>query len=121
MAGLLNLPPKKGEIYWVDFSLGGNSGSEQGGLRPAVIISCDELNNAMPVVTVAAVTSKIKNFGNEVSLYLPEGEPLPKASSVLAFQVRTIDRVRLIRTAGNLTPEQLAELDRVLKRAWGLT
>lgn len=120
MAGVLSDPPKKGDIYWVDFDRDINAGSEQNGRRPTVVISSNELNRGMKVVTVAAITSSIKPFGSEVSLFLPEGEPLSKPSTILAFQVRTIDQVRLIRREGKLSAEQLEELNKILRRTWDL-
>lgn len=109
-------PPRRGEIYWVDFNP--SRGSEQAGRRPAVVISLDSFNSHMPVVVVAAISTKIKSFSFTVDL--PEGKPLEEHSQVLAFQVVTIDQSRLGGYLGSLDGEQAAGLKNALRTAWGL-
>jgi mRNA interferase MazF len=109
-------PPRRGEVYRVDFNP--SRGSEQAGRRPAVVISLDSFNARMPVVVVAAITTKIKPFSFTVDL--PQGKPLPEHSQVLAFQVLTIDKTRLAQYEGSLDEDQIAKLKDALKTAWGL-
>jgi mRNA interferase MazF len=94
-------------------------GSEQAGHRPAVIISVDSFNARMPVVVVAAITSKIKP-ALQVTVTLPAGKPLPQAGQILAFQVMTIDKQRLGKHAGRLDAAQIADLEKALRLSWGL-
>jgi mRNA interferase MazF len=79
----LNVFPKRGDIYKIDFDP--RRGSEQGGKRPGVIISSNRANRLMPVVTVAAITTTIRQENSPISLILPEGQPLPEKSCVMAF------------------------------------
>jgi mRNA-degrading endonuclease toxin of MazEF toxin-antitoxin module len=72
----------------------------------------------MPVVVVAAITTKIKPFVFTVDL--PEGKPLREHSQILAFQVSTIDQARLDGYLGVLDSQQVADLKQALKVAWGL-
>jgi mRNA interferase MazF len=109
-------PPRRGEVYRVDFSPA--RGSEQAGQRPAVVISLDSFNAHMPVVVVAAITTKIKAFTFTVDL--PQGKPLREHSQILAFQVLTVDKARLTRYEGSLDPDQTTQLKEALKTAWGL-
>lgn len=112
-----NEPPRRGEIYWVDFDPA--RGSEQAGHRPAVVVSIDSFNRAMPTVVVAAITSKIKP-AMKITVLLPQGNPLPQESQILAFQVLTIDKARLGRYAGTLSAAQTSDLEASLRLCWGL-
>jgi mRNA-degrading endonuclease toxin of MazEF toxin-antitoxin module len=73
----------------------------------------------MPVVVVAALTTAIKN--SRLAVYLPAGQPLPRAGEILAFQVATIDKSRLDGYMGTLSNEQLGDLRDKLKLCWGLS
>jgi mRNA interferase MazF len=109
--------PRLGDVYWVDFSPA--RGSEQAGKRPAVVISIDSLNRAMPVCTVAAITTSDKSK-SKVCLALPEGQPCAKLSYVLPFQVMTLSQDRLLDWIGELTDAQKAELKARLRLVWDL-
>lgn len=108
---------RRGEIYWIDWNPA--RGSEQAGRRPAVVISSDQANRALPVVTVAAITRTIRE-GSPIAMVLEAGEPLPFRSSILSFQVMTIDKHRLLDLAGELSTVQLAELATTMRKVWGL-
>ncbi|WP_078912460.1 type II toxin-antitoxin system PemK/MazF family toxin [Streptomyces sp. NRRL S-646] len=109
--------PRRGDIYWVDFNPA--RGSEQAGRRPAVVISLDSFNRVMPVVVVAAVTTRIRE-GSKIQVTLEAGDPLPQRSAILGFQVTTIDQARLEQPGGRLRAEQIDELDEVISRCFGL-
>jgi len=72
----------------------------------------------MPVVVVAAITTKIKSFSFTVDL--PEGQPLEEHSQILAFQVTTIDQSRLDGYLGALDAQQVVDLKNALRTAWGI-
>ena len=108
--------PRRGDIYWVDFDP--VMGSEQGGHRPACVISLDSFNRNMPVVAVAAITTRIRE--SPLTVFLPQGRPLEKASMILPFQVRTVDQTRLEDFAGELSLEQIGALEAKLRLCWGL-
>lgn len=111
--------PRRGEFYWVDFSP--VRGSEQGGTRPAVVISGNAANRLFDVVTVASVTSKIKERQSALVVLLPKGKPLKEESAIMPFQVLTVSNMRLDgRCIGTLTPAQTLDLDDKLRLVWGL-
>jgi len=72
----------------------------------------------MPVVVVAAITTKIKSFSFTVDL--PQGQPLEERSQILAFQVTTIDQSRLDGYMGALDAQQVVDLKNALRTAWGI-
>ena len=93
---------KRGEIYYADLSP--VVGSEQGGVRPVVIIQNDIGNKYSPTVIVAAVTSQINKAKLPTHIELSqEAYGLPKDSVVLLEQIRTIDKRRL--------KEKICEID----------
>ena len=109
---------RRGEIYWVDFSPA--RGSEQSGLRPALVVQNDTGNRFSPTTIVAAITTRVadKEFPTEVRL--PD-ELFGKPSVVLCGQLLTIAADRLSAApVARLDGEHLARVDRALKRSVGL-
>ena len=93
---------KRGEIYFADLSP--VIGSEQGGVRPVLIIQNDTGNKFSPTVIVAAITSQLSKAKIPTHIELPSSEyGLQKDSVVLLEQIRTIDKRRL--------KEKVCELD----------
>ena len=85
------------------------SGSEQSGLRPVLVISNEEFNQAMPNVTVLPLTSAMRRLYPSEAL-LPQGKAgQPLDSIVLTHQIRTISKQRLGRLFGYLEDENLRE------------
>lgn len=94
-------------------------GSEQEGLRPAVVIQNDIGNRYAATTIVAAVTSTVKIY--PVTVLLPKGEAgLTRASMVNLAQILTVDRARLQRRVGTLTPERIEMVDAAIKVSLGL-
>ncbi len=93
---------KRGEIYFADLSP--VVGSEQGGVRPVLIIQNDTGNKFSPTVIVAAITSQLSKAKIPTHIELSSSEyGLQKDSVVLLEQIRTIDKRRL--------KEKVCELD----------
>jgi mRNA interferase MazF len=111
-------PPRRGEIYWIDFNP--VIGSEQGGRRPAVVISTDDFNKNVPVVAVAAISTSQATRTSPLAVNLPAGQPLQLASRILAFQVRTVDQSRLAGYLGSLDAQQVQALKGALRVVWDL-
>ena len=84
---------RKGDIYWAD--LGEEEGSLQAGYRPVVIISNDLANTHSPIITVIPTTSKNKKY-LPTHVYI-QGCGLPKPSLLLAEQITSINKARLIK------------------------
>lgn len=91
---LEKLEIKRGEIYFADLSP--VVGSEQGGIRPVLIIQNDVGNKYSPTVIVSAITSQINKAKIPTHVELPANKyNLPKDSVILLEQIRTIDKRRL--------------------------
>jgi len=82
-------------------------GTEQRGTRPVLIVSCEEFNQAMPNITVLPLTAtKRQLYPSEV--FLPKGKAGQRANSiVMAHQIRTISKKRLMTLIGFLEDIQL--------------
>ena len=85
---------QKNEVYYADLSP--VIGSEQGGVRPVLVIQNDVGNKVSPTVIVAAITSRQKKMRmpTHVPIKLEEGR-LPKNSMAMLEQIRTIDKERI--------------------------
>ena len=98
-------------LQWaiVEANLDPIAGSEQKGIRPVLIVSNEEFNQAMPNVTVVPLTStKRRLYPSEVSL--PQGiAGQPVDSIIMAHQIRTISKQRLQRLIGHLEDPQLRD------------
>ena len=92
---------KRGELYYADLSP--VVGSEQGGVRPVLVVQNDVGNKYSPTVIAAAVTSQMSKAKLPTHIALSAGEyGLPKDSVVLLEQIRTIDKRRLREKIGEL-------------------
>ena len=109
---------KRGEIYRAD--LNPVVGSEQGGVRPVVIIQNNKGNLHSPTVIVAAVTTRVKKPALPVHVPVSARESgLARDSVVLTEQVRTLEKTRLTRYLGTLTDEAMRRIDRALCMSLG--
>ena len=84
---------KRGDIYYVDF--GEKAGSEQGGVRPALVVSNNKANKHSPVVTVIPLSARVwkkKYLPTHVQIPLKKSSGLNKPSMALAEQVETLDK-----------------------------
>jgi mRNA interferase MazF len=109
---------KRGDIFYAD--LDPVQGSEQGGLRPVVIIQNDKGNKYSPTTIAVALTSNVhKNF-LPTHVRTDNWAGLPKDSVILAEQVRTIDKSRLRDKIGHLSPRMMEEVEQALTVSIGL-
>ena len=110
---------KRGEIYYADLSP--VVGSEQGGIRPVLIVQNDVGNKYSPTVIAAAITSQKYKTGLPTHIRVnADGCGLAKDSIVLLEQVRTIDKRRLKEKLGNLGESDMGRIDRALSVSCGL-
>jgi len=100
MAGVL-----RGSVYWAD--LNPVTGSEQGGLRPVLILSHNVFNSRSGTVIAAALTSRPQRAGFPLTLELAN-EELPKKSWVKISQVRTLSVERIKEKITEITEEELS-------------
>ncbi len=110
---------KRGEIYYADLSP--VIGSEQGGIRPVLIIQNDVGNKYSPTVIAAAITSQRDKTKLPTHITVDAvGCGLAKDSIVLLEQVRTIDKKRLKEKMGCLDVTAMHRVDKALSVSFGL-
>jgi mRNA interferase MazF len=120
------MPVKRSEVYWIEFDP--VKGSEQGGLRPALVVQNDVGNRHSPTTVVVAITRTLPPQPYPfVVIVEPEESGLPERSAVNCAQMATIQqtgpRSRLrpprrdseVRPIGQLSPEKMAEVDEALR------
>lgn len=111
---------KRGDIFYADLSP--VIGSEQGGIRPVLIVQNDIGNKYSPTVIAAAVTSQINKA--KLPTHIEIGAAcygLTKDSVILMEQIRTIDKERLREKIGRLDDDLMAKVDEALGISFGLT
>lgn len=110
---------QRGDIYYADLSP--VVGSEQGGLRPVLIVQNNVGNHYSPTVIVAAITSKISKPKMPTHVGIRANEAgLERDSVILLEQVRTIDKQRLRDYITAATPAKMREVDNALGMSVGL-
>jgi mRNA interferase MazF len=117
LEGKMNI--KRGDIYYADLSP--VIGSEQGGLRPVLIVQNDVGNKYSPTVIAAAITSKIGKTKLPTHIDIPSMEAgLAKDSVILLEQVRTIDKKRLKEKMGHLDERTMNNVNSAIQVSFGL-
>lgn len=110
---------KRGEIYYADLSP--VVGSEQGGVRPVLIVQNDVGNKFSPTVIAAAITSQRYKTNLPTHIRVnADNCGLAKDSIVLLEQVRTIDKKRLREKMGILDKSDMTKIDKALSVSFGL-
>lgn len=110
---------KRGEIYFADLSP--VIGSEQGGMRPVLIIQNNIGNHYSPTVIVAAITARIQKAKMPTHIEISaESSGLEKNSVILLEQIRTIDKQRLRDRITNLDVKQMQKVDHGIAISLGL-
>lgn len=116
---MLDLIVKKGDLFFADLSP--VVGSEQGGVRPVLVVQNDVGNKYSPTIIVAAVTSQTgkAKLPTHVQLEATQGG-LSKNSVVLLEQLRTIDKQRLKERIGSLNEKQIPDVEKALSVSLGI-
>ena len=110
---------KRGDIYYADLSP--VVGSEQGGMRPVLIVQNDTGNKHSPTVIAAAITSQIGKARLPTHIELEARSfGLTKDSVVLLEQIRTIDKRRLRERMGRVDEELMNKVDDAIAVSFGL-
>ncbi len=110
---------KRGDIFYADLSP--VIGSEQGGLRPVLIVQNDVGNRYSPTVIAAAITSKLgkAKLPTHIDISGPDAG-LTKDSVVLLEQIRTIDKKRLKEKMGHLDEITMDSVDSAIQISFGI-
>ncbi len=110
---------KRGDIYYADLSP--VVGSEQGGMRPVLIVQNDTGNKHSPTVIAAAITSQINKARLPTHIELEaRSYGLSKDSVILLEQIRTIDKRRLKERMGKLDDALMNKVDNAIAVSFGL-
>lgn len=110
---------KKGDMFYADLSP--VVGSEQGGIRPVLIIQNDIGNKYSPTVIAAAITSQTNKTKLPTHIEISsEGLGLNKNSVILAEQIRTIDKSRLKEKIGHIDGNIMKKVNNALGVSFGL-
>lgn len=105
---------KRGDVYWVD--LNPTQGSEINKQRPCVIVSATAINRARRTVVVVPLSTNTRAMPPIVI----EVECLGKQVTAICDQIRTVDKSRLVKSAGNLSLQDMSNLDVSLKQVLSL-
>ncbi|MBE6578052.1 MAG: type II toxin-antitoxin system PemK/MazF family toxin [Ruminococcaceae bacterium] len=110
---------KRGDIYYADLSP--VVGSEQGGLRPVLIIQNDVGNRYSPTVIAAAITSRMgkTRLPTHIDIYADK-VGLAKDSVILLEQIRTLDKKRLKEKMGHLDDGMMSQVNTAIAVSFGL-
>ena len=109
---------KRGELYYADLSP--VIGSEQGGVRPVLVVQNDVGNKYSPTVIAAAVTSKLCKARLPTHIELCAAKyGLTKDSVILLEQIRTLDKRRLKERIGAINVDEMRRVDVALKISLG--
>lgn len=109
---------KRGDIFYADLSP--VVGSEQGGVRPVIVIQNNVGNKYSPTIIIAAITSQINKarLPTHIEISAPHFG-LPKDSVVLLEQIRTIDKKRLREKIGRFNDDMMEKIDEGLRISLG--
>lgn len=114
----MSLGIKRGDMYYADLSP--VVGSEQGGVRPVLIVQNDVGNKYSPTVIAVAITSQINKSKLPTHIELNSQEyGLSKDSVILAEQVRTIDKTRLKDRIGHIDENLMNRVNEALGVSFG--
>ncbi|MCG3198799.1 MAG: putative endoribonuclease MazF7 [bacterium] len=110
--------PQRGDLWWVD--LGEPTGHEQGGKRPALVLSVDPLNRSLAeLVVVLPLTTRARNIRSHIEVVRPEGD-LSRPSFIKCEDIRSISKARLARRIGNVRPVTLHAVETYVRYLLGL-
>ena len=116
----MSISVKRGDIYYADLSP--VVGSEQGGLRPVLIIQNDVGNRYSPTVIAAAITSRMSKTKLPTHIdILADKVGLSKDSVVLLEQIRTLDKRRLKEKMGHLDEAMMSAVNNAIAVSFGLS
>ena len=105
---------KRGDIFLIN--LNPTKGSEQGGVRPCLIIQNDIYNEYSPTAIIAPITSKLYEKEYPTNVFIKKEESgLDRDSTILLNQIRTIDKSRFFKKVGSLNPYLMNKVDNALK------
>ena len=122
----MEMTVRRGDIYYADLSP--VVGSEQGGMRPVLIIQNDVGNRYSPTVIAAAITSRMSKTKLPTHIDVTrgciekeDGTGLMRDSVILLEQIRTLDKRRLGEKMGHLEEDMMRRVDEAITISFGLS
>ncbi len=109
---------RRGDIYIAN--LNPFRGSEQGGTRPVLVLQNNDGNFYCPTLIVAPLSSKLKKPKQPTHYLLKKGRGLITDSIVELEQIKTIDKSRIERYIGKITPEQMSGVEEAVQKSLGM-
>ena len=109
---------KRGELYYADLSP--VVGSEQGGLRPCLVVQNDVGNKYSPCTIIAIITSRTTKAKLPTQCWISKTCGLRVDSMVECEQLRTIDKSRLKQKVGEITEEEMKQVNKCLRISVGV-
>ena len=110
---------RRGEVYYAD--LNPQTGSEQSGRRPVLIVQIDILNRAGNTIIAIPFTTNLKRAILPSSVFVNKGEGgLSEDSVALCHQIRALDKSRLVGLVGQLSSQTMAAVEEKIRLTLGL-
>ena len=109
---------RRGDIYIAN--LNPFRGSEQGGTRPVLVLQNNDGNLYCPTLIIAPLSSKLKKPNLPTHYLLKKGRGLFTDSIVELEQIKTIDKSRVQRYVGKITPEQMSGVEEAIQKSLGM-
>ena len=109
----------RGDIYYADLSP--VVGSEQGGVRPVLVVQNDVGNKYSPTVIIAAITSQLDKAKLPTHIEIKKEYGLEKDSVILLEQIRTLDKRRLKEKVCTIDNETMQKVDIAIMISLGIT
>ena len=109
---------RRGDIYLAN--LNPFKGSEQGGTRPVLVLQNNDGNYYCPTLIVAPITTKLKKLNMPTHCYFEKVRGLAEPSMVSLEQIKTIDKSRVKRYVGKITPEQMSGVEEAILKSLGM-
>lgn len=110
---------KRGQVYLAD--LKDAHGSEQGGIRPVLVVQNNRGNKYSPTIIIACITSKAHTKHHlPTHYYIPESIGLKYPSIIMMEQIRVIDKSRIIKYIGSVSPKFMNILDKKIMISLGI-
>ena len=113
---------KRGDIILVELPQADTSGHEQTGSRPALVVHDDATSGNLSVVMIVPMTSnlKLQNYAHTILIEPSRQNGLSMPSVLLVFQLRAIDKRRIIKTLGSLEAPIMEQVNSELKKLLGI-
>ena len=109
---------RRGDVWLIDWNPA--RGSEQAGVRPALVVQNDVGNAYSSTTIVAAISTRLKKeYPFQVGIE-PGESGLPETGIVKLEQIMTVDQARLLRKVGALSPPTMTRVEGALKRSLGI-